>query len=68
MSFSADVKKELALVKPEKSCCGLSELCGMYAMMGSLSLLGRGKVNVQLTNESLAVCRREYTLLVQTMH
>ena len=68
MSFSSDVKNELAVVKPEKSCCGLSELCGLYATMGSLSLLGRGKVNVQLTSESLAVCRRAYTLLVQTLH
>lgn len=68
MSFSSDVKNELAVVKPEKSCCGLSELCGLYATMGSLSLLGRGKVNVQLISESLAVCRRAYTLLVQTLH
>lgn len=68
MSFSSDVKKELAAIKPEKSCCALSELCGLYAMMGSLSLLGRGKVNVQFANESLAVCRRAYTLLVQTLH
>ena len=67
MSFSSDMKKELAIVKPEKDCCGLSELCGLYQSMGSLSLLGRGKVNVQLTNESLAVCRRAYTLLVQTL-
>ena len=68
MSFSADVKNELAVVKPEKSCCGLSELCGLYATMASLSLLGRGKVNVQLISESLAVCRRAYTLLGQTLH
>ena len=68
MSFSSDVKKELALVKPEKNCCALSELCGLYATMGSLSLLGRGKVNVQFSNESLAVCRHTYTLLAQTLH
>ena len=68
MSFSSDVKKELALVKPEKNCCALSELCGLYATMGSLSLLGRGKVNIQLSNESLAVCRHAYTLLAQTLH
>jgi len=68
MSFSSDVKNELATVKPEKSCCGLSELCGLYATMGSLSLLGRGKVNVQLISESLAVCRRAYTLLAQSLH
>ena len=68
MSFSSDVKKELALVKPEKECCALSELCGLYATMGSLSLLGRGKVNIQLSSESLAACRRAYTLLAQTLH
>jgi len=68
MSFSSDVKKELALVKPEKNCCALSELCGLYATMGSLSLLGRGKVNIQLSNESLAVCRHAYTLLAHTLH
>ena len=68
MSFSSDMKNELAIVKPEKSCCGLSELCGLYATMGSLSLLGRGKVNVQMTSESLAVCRRAYTLMAQTLH
>ena len=33
--------------------------------MGSLSLLGRGRVNVQFSGESMAVCRRVYTLLVQ---
>ena len=67
MSFSSDCKKELALVKPEKNCCLLSELCGLYVSMGSLSLLGRGQVNVQFSGESLAVCRRAYTLLVQTL-
>ena len=50
MSFSSDVKKELSRVKPEKSCCVLSELCGLYESMGSLSLLGRGQVNVQLSS------------------
>ncbi len=68
MSFSSELKKELALVPPEKPCCALSELCGLFASMGSLSLLGRGRVNVQFTSESLAVCRRAYTLLSQTLH
>ena len=68
MSFSSDVKKELSNVKPEKSCCALSELCGLYASMASLNLLGRGQVNVQFSSESLAVCRRAYTLLSQALH
>lgn len=63
MSFSSDVKNELAQVKDAKSCCQLSELGGLYGTMGSLSLLGRGRVNAQLSSESMAVCRRAYTLL-----
>jgi len=63
MSFSSDVKNELAQVKDAKSCCQLSELGGLYGSMGSLSLLGRGRVNAQLSSESMAVCRRAYTLL-----
>lgn len=67
VSFSADVKNELALVRPEKDCCCLSQLCALYATMGSLSLIGRGRVNVQFSSESLAVCRSAYTLLQQTL-
>lgn len=63
MSFSSDVKNELAQIKDIKSCCRLSELGGLYGSMGSLSLLGRGRVNAQMSSESMAVCRRAYTLL-----
>lgn len=63
VSFSSDVKNELTQIKDVKSCCRLSELAGLYGSMGSLSLLGRGRVNAQMSSESLAVCRRAYTLL-----
>ena len=67
MSFSLDCKKELSLLKPERRCCVLAELAGLYAAMGSLNLLGGGKVSVQLASESMAVSRRAYTLLAQGM-
>ena len=67
MSFSSDCKKELCLVQPEKDCCRISELCALYMCLGSLSLLGQGKVNVTFSCESMAVARRVYTLLDQTM-
>ena len=63
MSFSSDCKKELCLVEPEKDCCRFSELCALYMTLGSLSLLGQGKVNASFTCESMAVARRVYTLL-----
>ncbi|MEG2207634.1 MAG: DNA-binding protein WhiA [Clostridia bacterium] len=68
MSFSSDCKKELCLLAPEKPCCLLSELSALYASMGSLSLLGRGMVNVQFTGGSLAVSRRVYTLLTRALN
>ena len=49
MSFSTDCKKELSLLKPDRRCCLLSELGGLYASMGSLNLLGGGRVSVQLS-------------------
>ena len=63
MSFSSDCKKELCLLNPEKPCCRMSELSALYMTLGSLNLLGRGKLSVQFTGESMAVARRVYTLL-----
>ena len=67
MSFSADCKQELCSLPPEKPCCPASELSGLFMTMGSLSLLGRGRLSVQLSSENLAVCRRAYTLLSKQM-
>lgn len=55
MSFSSDCKKELCLLNPEKPCCRMSELSALYMTLGSLNLLGRGKLSVQFTGESMAV-------------
>ena len=65
MSFSEDCKKELSRVPMEKECCRLSELSGLFATMGQLNLLGRGRVSVQFSGENMAVCRRVYLLLVK---
>lgn len=67
MSFSSDLKQELCAVRPEKPCCALSELSGLYMTMGSLTLLGGGKVNAQLSGESLPACRRAYTLMSKSL-
>ena len=45
MSFSSDCKKELCLLNPEKPCCRMSELSALYMTLGSLNLLGRGKLS-----------------------
>ena len=63
MSFSSDCKEELCRLPLEKSCCRLSELSALYMTLGSLSLLGRGQVNVQFSVESPAIARRVFLLL-----
>lgn len=40
MSFSADVKAELARIKVEKKCDMLAEISGFFRVSGSLRLAG----------------------------
>ncbi len=68
MSFSMDCKEELCRLPLEKSCCRLAELSALYMTLGSLSLLGRGQVNVQFTVEGAAIARRVFTLLQKECH
>ena len=58
MSFSSDCKEELCRVPCEKSCCRMAELTALYLCVGSLSLLGQGKLSVRFTVESPAIARR----------
>ena len=57
MSFASDMKKELALIIPEKKCCLLAEIAGFLRMNGSIRLMGGGKLSVFLTSEDPAVAR-----------
>ena len=63
MSFSTDCKQEICTQPLEKNCCCLSEICGLYHALGKLSLLGRGKVNVQFTTENYSLARYIYVAL-----
>ena len=69
MSFSSDCKEELCRVPCEKSCCRMAELAALYLCLGSLSLLGQGRLSVRFTVESPAIARRIYRLIQQeTQH
>ncbi|MBR4069473.1 MAG: DNA-binding protein WhiA [Clostridia bacterium] len=63
MSFASDCKKELCGLALEKPCCQLSELSALFMAIGSLNLLGRGRVAIQFACENMAVARRIYTLM-----
>ncbi|MCE5344201.1 MAG: DNA-binding protein WhiA [Eubacteriales bacterium] len=63
MSFSSDCKEELCRVPCDKACCRLSELSALYMTLGTLSLLGQGRLSVQFAVESPAIARRIFVLM-----
>lgn len=63
MSFSEETKQELVSLRPEKSCCMLSELNALTQSCASMSLLGRGQVAISYTTENVSVAKRVFILL-----
>lgn len=63
MSFSSEVKNELARVRPEKKCCQLAEIAGFIRVSGSIGLAGGGKFNIIITSENPAAIRHYKTLI-----
>ena len=61
MSFSSEVKNELARVRPEKKCCQLAEIAGFIRVSGSIGLAGGGKFNIIITSENPAAIRHYKT-------
>lgn len=58
MSFSNEVKKELANVYPAKSCCLKAELSAIIWVDGSLRLLNKKQWALSLTTENAALARK----------
>lgn len=57
MSFSSDVKSELARVETTKSCCMLAEIAGFLRVSSSIRLAGGGKLGIVATTENAATAR-----------
>ena len=62
MSFSTDVKNEVARLEGEEKSCEQAELFGLLRISGSISLSGR-KVGIHFTTENAALARRTLRLL-----
>ncbi len=62
MSFSSDVKNEIARLEGENRGCEKAELFGLLRISGSVSLSGR-KVGIHFTTENAALARRVLRLL-----
>ncbi len=63
MSFSEDLRHELAAIAPRNECDRLAELSGLFHSAGSVHLKGRGEVSVHVDVADSAVARRAFSLL-----
>ncbi len=63
MSFSEDVRNELAAIAPVRECDRRAELSALFHSAGRLHLRGHGEVSLHLDLASSAVARRAFTLL-----
>lgn len=56
MSFSSDVKGELARIEPSRKCCMLAEIAGFLRVSGSVRITG-GSFAIVASTESAATAR-----------
>lgn len=62
MSFSADVKNELARLEGQKPCCEKAELLGVLRMSGAVVLRGKN-IGIHFSTENAALARRVLQVL-----
>ena len=63
MSFSAQVKNELARIIHENPKVQLSELSAIIRMSGTLKLMGFNKLSFVISTENPAIARKVFTLI-----
>jgi len=63
MSFSEDLRDELAAIAPRRRCCRLAELSALFHTAGVWHLRGRGELTVHLDLGSGHAARRAFALL-----
>jgi len=63
VSFSADVKNELARVAGESGCCQIAELAALMRMSGTMVIGGNNTLGINFTTENAAVARKVLTLI-----
>lgn len=68
MSFSAEVKNELARITGDQECCHVAELASLMRMGGTMLIGGNRSVGVSFTTENAAVARKVLTLIKKGFH
>lgn len=62
MSFAAQTKKELTLIE-SKDCCARAELAALIRMNGSVQIMPKRRIYLDIETENAAIARRIYSLL-----
>ena len=60
MSFSHEIKNELAHLEPDSRCCEIAELAGLVRMDGTILIGNRKGIGLELVTENNAVARKAY--------
>ena len=68
MSFSVEVKNELARVTGDNECCHVAELASLMRMGGTMLIGGNKSIGVNFTTENAAVARKVLTLIKKGFH
>lgn len=63
MSFSTEVKNELARITGENSCCYGAELAALIRMGGAMSIGGNATLGINFSSENAAVTRKALSLI-----
>ena len=63
MSFSSEVKGELARLEITKKCCMLAEIAGFLRVSSSIRLAGGGKFSILASTENAAIARHYKKLI-----
>ena len=66
MSYSNDVKNELARITPERECCRKAELAAMIALAGSVNY--ENGLSIQLSTENAATARKIFKTYKEIYH
>ena len=65
MSFSSEVKGELARLNITKKCCMLAEIAGFLRVSSSIRLAGGGRFSIMASTENAAIARH-YKKLIES--
>lgn len=66
MSYSNEVKNELARIIPERECCRIAELAAMIALSGSVNQ--ENGLNIRLSTENAATARKIFKTFKEIYH